>query len=79
MDHQRERIRSVQRRNEPLSAAEAGNRPDSGSDALDEVEPHLLPEDIWDAFELDDETADPQPEPGDFWGEVEDEEEIWAV
>jgi hypothetical protein len=28
---------------------------------------------LWDAFELDDETAEPQPEPGDFWGEMDND------
>jgi hypothetical protein len=28
-------------------------------------------DDAWDAFLLDDETAEPEPEPGDFWGEPE--------
>jgi hypothetical protein len=26
-----------------------------------------------DAFELDDETLEPEPEPGDFWGELDDD------
>lgn len=30
-------------------------------------------DDPWDAFELDDEIVDPEPEPGDFWGELDDD------
>jgi len=29
--------------------------------------------DLVDAFELDDETLEPEPEPGDFWGELDDD------
>ena len=29
----------------------------------------------WDAFELDEDTAEPEPEPGDFWGELENDSE----
>ena len=38
--------------------------------------PSPLWEDLWDAFDLDDEMAEPQPEYGDFWGEPDDREEI---
>ena len=27
----------------------------------------------WDVFELDDEAMEPEPERGDFWGEVDDD------
>jgi len=30
-------------------------------------------DDPWDAFVLDDETAEPEPEPGDFWGELDND------
>jgi hypothetical protein len=30
-------------------------------------------EDPWDAFELEDDTVEPDPEPGDFWGELNDD------
>ena len=30
--------------------------------------------DVWDAFELDDELEEPQPEYGDFWPQPDDEE-----
>ena len=69
----------MQRDDEPQLAAVASNQPGGVWCGLDESELCLLPEDVWDAFELDDHTADPQPEPGDFWGEVEDEEVIWAA
>lgn len=29
--------------------------------------------DLIDAFEFDDETLEPEPEPGDFWGEIDDD------
>lgn len=29
-------------------------------------------EELWDAFESDDEMAEPQPEYGDFWGEPDE-------
>ena len=28
-------------------------------------------DDPWDAFELDDDELESQPEPGDFWGELD--------
>ncbi len=31
------------------------------------------PNDLWDVFELDDETIEPEPEYGDFWGEIDDD------
>lgn len=27
----------------------------------------------WDAFELDEDTTEPEPEPGDFWGELDND------
>ena len=33
-------------------------------------------DDLWDAFERDDEMAEPQPEYGDFWGKPDGEGEI---
>jgi hypothetical protein len=45
-----------------------------------EAEPGLTPvplgDEVWDAFELDDDSAEPEPEYGDFWGEVDDEEVV---
>jgi hypothetical protein len=32
--------------------------------------------DFWDAFECKDELGEPEPQPGDFWGEPDAEEEI---
>ena len=32
-----------------------------------------LAEDPWDVFELDDEGLEPEPEHGDFWGELDDD------
>jgi len=47
-----------------------------GSDPLedwDDLEPGPQQNDVWDAFELDDDLTDPQPEYGDFWPELDDE------
>ena len=33
-------------------------------------------DDPWDAFELDNEAAEPEPESGDFWGELDDDCDI---
>ena len=30
-------------------------------------------EDPWDVFELDEEALEPEPEYGDFWGELDDD------
>ena len=30
-------------------------------------------DDLWDAFELDDDGVEPEPEYGDFWGELDDD------
>ena len=40
----------------------------------DEFELGPKRDDIWDAFERDDESAEPLPEYGDFWPEPSDEE-----
>jgi hypothetical protein len=32
-----------------------------------------LVDDPWDAFELDEDTAEPEPKPGDFWGELDND------
>jgi len=56
------------------SEGESG-RPDDDWDEWAAPTPGPLQDDVWDAFELDDETADPQPEYGDFWGEPDDDEE----
>jgi hypothetical protein len=32
-------------------------------------------DDLWDVFELDEDNAEPEPQQGDFWGEIEDDEE----
>ena len=33
-----------------------------------------LPDDVWDAFELDDPLEEPEPEYGDFWPEADEDE-----
>jgi len=43
-------------------------------DEWDEYELGPRRDDIWDAFELDDELEEPLPEYGDFWPEPSDEE-----
>ena len=30
-------------------------------------------DDPWDVFELDDDPLEPEPEPGDFWGELDND------
>ena len=30
-------------------------------------------DDLWDVFELDDALTEPEPEYGDFWGELDDD------
>ncbi len=42
----------------------------------EEFEPGPVEENLWDAFESDDEMVEPQPEYGDFWGELDEEEII---
>jgi hypothetical protein len=34
-------------------------------------------EDAWAAFELDEETTEPEPEYGDFWSELDDNEQMY--
>lgn len=45
-------------------------------DQWDEFDPGPLEGYLWDAFELDDEMVEPEPEYGDFWGELDEEEAI---
>ena len=30
-------------------------------------------DDPWDVFDLDDDLLEPEPEPGDFWGELDND------
>lgn len=39
-------------------------------------QPFILPDDWLGVFELNEETAEPEPEHGDFWGVVDEEELI---
>ena len=41
------------------------------------IEPILVRDECWDVFILDDETTEPEPERGDFWGDVDDSETLW--
>jgi hypothetical protein len=43
------------------------------SNAHDKRESLSPANDPWDVFELDDEVVEPEPEYGDFWGEVDDD------
>jgi hypothetical protein len=36
-----------------------------------------VPDEAWEAFVLNEETAEPEPEYGDFWGELDEEETVW--
>lgn len=36
--------------------------------------PAPVADEAWDVFELDEDTAEPEPEYGDFWGELDDDE-----
>jgi hypothetical protein len=38
-----------------------------------EKRPEIEPNDPWDAFELEDDIVEPEPEYGDFWGEQDDD------
>lgn len=38
--------------------------------------PQAMRDDVWEAFELDEETAEPEPEFGDFWGELDEDEVV---
>jgi hypothetical protein len=60
---------------EPVVLDRAVERSFDDLDEWDALGPSPLWDDLWDAFELDDEMPDPQPEEGDFWGQPDDEEE----
>ena len=48
---------------------------DDPPDDWDDAEGQSYQDDVWDVFELDD-WEDPQPQFGDFWPQLDDEEEI---
>ena len=52
-----------------------GERPSHNANSTHECGFDSCGADIWDAFELDGEVDDPQPEYGDFWPQLDDEEE----
>ena len=61
---------------EPAGEAASGGPPPGDPDSQEdweEFEPGSWQDDVWDAFELDDEREDPEPEYGDFWPEFDDE------
>lgn len=41
----------------------------------DRLSPVSLSDDLLDVFSLDEDTAEPEPDEGDFWGRLDDEEE----
>ena len=59
---------------EPRSG-DLGRGDESGGlwDDWTEPEPGLGQDEFWDAFELDDEREEPEPESGDFWLEPDEE------
>jgi hypothetical protein len=52
--------------------------PDGPWDDWEALGSELSGDDLWDAFELDDELEEPEPEHGDFWPEIDDEEGLGA-
>jgi hypothetical protein len=61
---------------EPMLLDPAPEQPIEDLEEWDGLSSPPLWDDLWDAFERDDEVAEPQPEYGDFWGEPDDEEDI---
>jgi hypothetical protein len=61
---------------EPLPAEVESDEQDGPCDEWADFQPQPPRDDVWDAFELDEETAEPQPEYGDFWGELDEEEPV---
>lgn len=61
---------------DPLSTEAENQLLGDDWDDWDEFDAGPSPDDLWDAFELDDEITEPQPAYGDFWGELDDEEPI---
>ena len=53
----------------------SGAQSDERWDEWDEFELGLPEDEFRDAFELDDSLEDPEPEYGDFWPDMDDEEE----
>jgi hypothetical protein len=51
------------------------NQPCDDLDTWDPTGPSRVWDDLWDAFDLDDETAEAVPEAGDFWDWPDREEE----
>lgn len=59
----------------PIDSVLVHPDPDQSSENLDDWDPRgpsPLWDDLWDAFELDDEMPEPEPEHGDFWGQLDD-------
>jgi hypothetical protein len=54
---------------------QTGERLWEDQEEWEEPGPASLWDELWDAFERDDEMAEPQPEDGDFWGRPDIEQE----
>ena len=61
---------------DPVSLVPAAEESFVDLEEWDGLGPSRLWDDLWDAFERDDEMAEPQPEYGDFWGQPDGEGEI---
>lgn len=61
---------------EPWLSGMEKHDPSDDWDEWCELEPSVVWDDFWDAFASDDEMAEPEPEYGDFWGELDTEEPI---
>ncbi len=46
---------------------------------LNPANPSYPPEEAWDAFDLDDQAPEPEPEHGDFWIEPPDDDACGSV
>ena len=61
---------------EPLLVETAEEPSGAAPDESAEYPSAPVPDEAWDAFELDEDTIEPEPEYGDFWGELDDDETI---
>ncbi|TSA40019.1 hypothetical protein D4R30_00290 [archaeon] len=61
---------------EPLLVETAEEPSGAAPDESAEYTSAPVPDEAWDAFELDEDTIEPEPEYGDFWGELDDDETI---
>jgi len=73
MTHQT-RGRDVDRADERLRCGRQSGGPPTRLDRRRAFEQPACLDHVWDAFEVDDEVENPQPEYGDFWPELDDQE-----